>query len=132
MTRLEALALAIAREHDALNPGSEACITLNPGMLRGYSIDKLNVVNENGVRQFNTFHAGYMALIGNLKVKCLGKTRANGQNGKLSPDSSLRDLVKSFRIYQTRNVVEFLQDVLEDRAVTESTPLSFFTDGING
>lgn len=132
MNRLDALALAIAREYSALDPGSEAFVTLNPGMLRGHSLDRLHIVNENGVRVFKSFHAGYRALIGNLEAKCQGKTRANGLMGKITPNSSVSDLVKTFRYVQSRKIVEFLQDALDDKALSEMTPVSFFMDGQNG
>jgi hypothetical protein len=134
--RIEALALAIARENDCLNPGSEAFATMNPGMIRAYSLDRLLVVNENAVRVFDTFEAGLRALMSNLKVKCYGKTRANGDQGRLGPDSTLRELLKSYRIGGmtananglTRNVVEYLIDALDDRAINENTPLRFFIE----
>jgi hypothetical protein len=128
MKRIEALALAIAAENDCLNPGSEAFVCLNPGMLRSYSLEKLNVVNESGTRVFRKFEDGWRALLANLQVKCSGATRAKGHSGKLSPDSTLKDLVKSFHFIQTRKIVEHLNDSLEDRAINESTPLRFFLE----
>lgn len=128
MDRLEALALAVAHENDALNPGSEAFVTLNPGMIRSHSLERLNPVNENGVRTFKRFEDGLRCLTGNLRAKCSGATNAKGYAGRLSPDSSLKDLVKTFNYIQVRKVVEFLQDALEDKAVTEMTPLRFFLE----
>lgn len=128
MQRIEALALAIAKQNDALDPASESFLTLNPGMLRSHSIDHLYPVNENGTRVFRTFHAGWMALVSNLQAKCWGKTRANGNAGKLNSDSTLAELVKTFRYVQIRKVVEDLQDALEDRAISENTPLRFFVE----
>lgn len=128
MNRLDALALSIAHEYGALDTSSEAFMTMNPGMLRGHSLDRMNVVNENGVRVYRSFHSGYRSLVGNLEAKCKGKTRANGEAGKLSPNSSLKDLLKTFRYLQARKIVEYLQDALDDKAITESTPLSFFIE----
>lgn len=129
MNRLEALALSIAHENDALNPGSEAFATLNPGMIRSHSTERLNPVNENGVRTFQRFEDGLRCLTGNLKAKCSGATKAKGYAGRLSPDSTLKDLVKTFNYIQVRKVVELLQDSLDDRAVNELTPLRFFLEG---
>lgn len=133
MIRIEALALAIANQNDALNPGSEAFSTLNPGMLRNYSIERLHPANENGTRIFRTFHAGWCSLTANLEAKCKGQTRAKGDfhNGHavLNSDSTIRDLVKTFRFVQPRKVVEFLQDALDDKAISETTPLRFFIEG---
>lgn len=128
MNRLEALAMSIAREHSALEPSSEAFQTLNPGLLKSHSVDRLNVVNSEGTRIFTSFQGGYRALYANLLAKCSGKTKANGDKGWLSPASSLADLCKTFRYINTRNVVEFLQDVLEDKAINERTPLEFFIE----
>lgn len=129
MNRLEALALSIAREHQSFEPSSEAFQTLNPGLLKSHSVDRLNVVNSEGTRIFTSFQGGYRALHANLLAKCSGKTKANGDKGWLAPDSSLSDLCKTFRYINTRSVVEFLQDVLEDKAITERTPLQFFIEG---
>ena len=131
MQRIEALACAIAHEYDAFNPSSEAFSTLNPMMLRSYSLERLNVVNETGTRVFKSFHAGWRAGVANLEAKCSGKTRATGDNGQLTPDSTLKDLVKTFRYVQPRKVVEFLQDALEDRAISETCPLRYFLEGTN-
>ena len=127
MYRLEALALAIANANDALNPGSEAFVTLNPGMIRSHSLDRLNPVNENGIRTFKRFEDGLRCLIGNLKCKCMGKTQAIGR-GQLNSDSSLKDLVSTFNYIQVRKIVEFLQDALDEKAINELTPLRFFLE----
>jgi hypothetical protein len=133
--RLEALGLAIARENNALDPGSEAFQTLNPGLLRSHSVvERVEATNTNGIRILDTFQAGWQALLNNLQAKCNGRTRAKGYDGKLTPDSSLSDLVKTFRYLNVRHVVDFLQDALDDRAITEQTKLNFFTfeEGANG
>jgi hypothetical protein len=134
MLRVEALAISIAREHQTFEVFSDACRTLNPGMLRAHSITKVNVVNEEGLRVFSSYHAGHQALVANLRMKCEGKTEehsapaAYGANGKITPNSSLAELCKTFRSVNIRNVVEFLQDVLDDKAVNERTPISFFVE----
>lgn len=126
MKRLEYLALAIARENHSFDPGSEACSTLNPGLLRSHTKDRLDLVNESGTRVFTTFQGGWRALIDNLKAKCSGQTLANGEKGRLSPESTLRDLVHSFRYVQAGPVVEFLKDALEYKFISETTPLQYF------
>lgn len=135
MIRIEALAVAIAREHQAFEPCSEACSALNPGMLRSHSVDRVNKVNAEGLRVFDSYKAGHQALVANLKMKCEGHTAnhsapaAYTDNGKIGPSSPLTDLCKTFRSVNIRNVIEFLQDVLEDRAISERTPISFFVEG---
>ena len=116
MNRLEALALAIAHENEALEVGSEAFQTLNPGLLR----------SEELVRSYTSFHGGLQALLANLEGKCSGKTRANGF--RIGEAASLSDLCRTFKYLQVRKIVEFLQDALDDRAINERTPLSFFLE----
>lgn len=132
MQRIEALAMAIAREHQAFEPSSDACLTLNPGLLKSHSVCGVEVVNADGIRIFTSYRGGHHALIANLTMKCEGWTAKHSapaaytEKGKLNPNSSLTELCKTFRSVSVRNVVEFLQDVLEDRAITERTPISFF------
>jgi hypothetical protein len=128
MNRIEALALAIAKQNDVLEPGSEAFMTLNPGLLRSYGPERTDVVNEDGVRIFDTLQGGLRALLANLEAKCQGRTKANGDNGKLCPQSTLMELCKTFRYLQPRKVAEFLQDALNDAAVNERTPLQYFLE----
>jgi hypothetical protein len=128
MKRLEALAIAICKENEALDPNSEAFRLLNPGLLKSHSLDRLDIVTEDGYRVFTSFQGGYRALMSNLIAKCEGHTRANGDKGRLSPDSSIAELCKTFRGVNPRNVVEFLQDALDDKAITERTPLKFFEE----
>ncbi len=130
MTRIEALAMGIAREHHAFESFSDACRTLNPGMLRSHSNMRIERVNGDGLRVFNNYESGHRALVANIKMKCEGKTSArNICREKIGPSSSLTDLCRSFGgAVSTRNIVDFLQDVLDDRAVNERTPISFFME----
>lgn len=126
ISRIEAFALAIAHENSALDPGSDALITLNPGLLKAHSIDRLQIVNADGIRVFSSFYGGYKALLANIDAKCAGRTQAHTRNGKLCPQSSIDDLVRTFAHLQTRKIVELLQEYLDDKAITERTPLEFF------
>lgn len=129
MKKLEALALAIAREYGALTPGSEAANCLNPGMLRAHSLDRILPVNENGVRIFSSFQGGWRALVENLEMKCKGSTNAKGLSGdRLTSNSTLADLIKSFRYCPVNCVVDSLQIALGDSAITETTPLLYFLE----
>ena len=126
MLRIEALAIAICREHQVLEPSSEAFQTLNPGLLRpirGVETPAKEVSPE-GLRVFTGFQGGYRALVVNLQTKCAGTTNAN--SGKLAPTSTLAELCKTFRSINIRMVVEFLQDALNDSAINARTPIAFF------
>lgn len=127
-SRIEALALAIARESDCLNPGSEAFQTMNPGLLRSHAPGRLDIVNEDGIRVFNHLRDGLRALDANLEAKCSGKTLAHGEQGRLCPKSTLAELCKTFKYTQTQKVAEYLQDALDNHAISEHTPLSFFLE----
>lgn len=123
MQRLEALSIAICREHQAFEPGSEAFQALNPGLLKPvFGTEK--EVNEEGLRVFTGFQGGYRALVVNLQTKCLGKIST--KDGALTPTSTLAELCKTFRSINVRNVVEFLQDSLDDSAINARTPIAFF------
>jgi len=122
--RIEALALAIAYQNRALEPGSEAFKTANPGLLKTYVQRNPSVITEDGTRIFDNFTVGLLALISALKLKCEGEARLDG----LTPSSSLAELCKTFRYLQVRKVVEYLQDALDDHAVSEKTPLQYFLE----
>jgi len=125
--RIEALALAISHANRVLEPDSEAFQTLNPGLLCSYARDR-DKVNQQGIRVFDTLQGGLRALIANLEAKCEGKTRANGDHGHLSPKSTLRELCMTFRGVRPRITIEYLQDALSDRAISEKTPLQYFIE----
>jgi hypothetical protein len=131
--RIEALAVAIAREHNAMDVSSEAFETLNPGLLRSHTLRtylaKRSGVNENGVRVFESYRAGHSALVDNLRMKCEGKTQSTGKDGILGPESTLQELCSTFQYVKPRTVVEFLKDALNDGAISERTPIGFFLEG---
>jgi len=68
--------LAIAMKNERPQSGSEAFATLNPGLIRSYSLDRLNQVKRKLYSLFLSFQAGFQALMGNLASKCRGKTQA--------------------------------------------------------
>jgi hypothetical protein len=129
MLKIEALAGAIAHAYGALNPESESFACLNPGMLRSHSLDRILPVNESGVRVFSSFQGGWRALIENLVAKCKGNTHAKGESGsRITTESTLADLLKSFRYVPVKPVVDYLQTAIGDSAITEHTPLLYFIE----
>ena len=120
--------MSIAREYEAFEPGSEAFQTLNPGLLRSFSTMRKEPVTDSGIRKFQHFQAGWQALLNNLEAKCSGRTKAAGYSSFLTSDSSLKDLTKTFNYLNVRRVVEFLQDALSDKAISENTKLVFFLE----
>lgn len=127
ISRVEALALSICREHQAFDPRSDAVLTLNPGLLKiNANNPSLQPTTEDKTRIFSSFQGGYRALIVNIQNKCSGHTEAAAGKGKLTPDSSLAELCKTFKAVNVREVILFLQDVLEDPAINDRTKLDFF------
>lgn len=127
MQKIEALALAIAHANRVLEPDSEAFQTLNPGLL--YGGPEKESVNEYGIRVFATLQGGLRALISNLEAKCEGRTRADGGKGHLSPSSTLKELCMTFRGgVRPRILIEYVSDALNDKALSERTPLSYFLE----
>jgi len=126
LNRVEALALAIAKEYQALEPNSEACQKLNPGLLR--FADDVEHNGEDRVRKFTSFQGGYRALVDDLTLKCSGRVREGKDklSPKLYPRSPLADLCETFHFINVNNILEFLRDALKDRAITPRTPISFF------
>lgn len=117
--------MALATEHNAFEPGSEAFTTCNPGLLKSH--EEGNVfVTEDGIRIFTSFQGGHRALITNLTTKCSGATKANGDPGKLSPTSTLSELCKTYQYINVSRVVSFLIEALKDKAITPLTPIGFF------
>lgn len=124
MKRIEALALAISHANRVLEPDSEAFQTLNPGLLHAYANEAQ--INDQGVRIFDTLQGGLRALIANLEAKCEGKAKSNGN--PLSPKSTLLELCTTFRGVRPRIAIDYLQDALNDRAISEKTPISYFIE----
>lgn len=126
--RIEALADAIGYLNDIHNPKSIAYKLRNPGMFHAYSFKHLAQTDEKGRRIFTSLIGGYRFLIQDLTWKCEGNTRAKGEAGKLKSTSTLVDLLRALR-QKPDNIfvlVDFLQQALEDEAISESTQLSYF------
>jgi len=121
MTRMEALALAIARTNDWLEPDSLAFSLGNPGLLKAFKLTQ--PMDANQYRIFESSMDGLQALIFDLGTKCSGHSRS-----KLKTDSTLTDLMAVYGhpIASTGAIVKFLRKALRDSSVADKTPLSFF------
>ncbi|HEX3682201.1 MAG TPA: hypothetical protein VHU83_06630 [Bryobacteraceae bacterium] len=118
MDKIEALALCIASVSGAFTPGSEAMRLNNPGLLRAFS---MRVEAEDGLRKFGSWYAGFKALCFDLQTKCSGKSRAH-----IAAESPLKDLLKLWDIRSCHGQVNFLRRAIDDAAITDETPLSYF------
>lgn len=129
MNKLEALADSLGMLNDSANPESEAYKLRNPGMLRAFSLERVQTANEQGIRIFSSFVGGYQALLKDLEIKCQGRSRAYGLNGnKLNPASKLTDLLNAYGWKDDQPiemVISFLKTAIE-RVVTKDTKLEYF------
>jgi hypothetical protein len=120
MERVEALALAIAKHNGAFEPDCEAFRHLNPGMLRARLIGTNVVAGEGMVRDFQSFHGGYRALLDRLQ-KDAQRNREN-----------LGTVLGYYGIEPTphtqKKIVNFLRRALGDESITASTPLKYFLE----
>lgn len=132
--RIEALADGIAYLNKMHDPISDAYQLRNPALARAYSYRHLGEVDNKGRRIFSSLIGGYRFLIQDLEWKCSGQTRAKGNDGKLTKNSDLRDLLRSFNLDNMREghiflLIEFLNRALPGAEITAKTPLSFFLEG---
>ncbi len=123
MRRLEALADAIAKYTGYHSPDSEAYQTRNPGLLKAWSVRHPRT--DSGVRVFDSHIDGYQALLFDLKIKAVGKSRYH-----LTGDSTLLDLMHAYQFPPTMAgfLVKFLRQALPDDATAETSTLNFFME----
>lgn len=130
--RVEMLALGIATLNDAFNPDSDAFQLFNWSLARAYSFKHLDNTDDRGRRIFSSVIGGFRFLMQDLEWKCNGDTRAKGEQGKLKPTSTIRDLLISFKISNGATLEENLFSLLDflTRALHEeinaTTTLEYF------
>lgn len=131
MIKLEALADSICQLNDTASPESEAYKLRNPGLLRSFSLERPQPTTTEGLRIFSSFVGGYQALLKDLEIKCLGRSRAYAINKtKLQPTSTLRDLLHAYGWRDDQPIemaISFLRSALQDRQITAATRLEYFT-----
>lgn len=132
MQKVEALALSIAYQNGAFDPGSLAFRNLNPGNLKTYRPEKR--VDSENYRVFSSWAGGFKALIADIQAKVSGK------NQSLSSESELHELLlrRGFKTKMAQQpIIRFLRKALGDDALTVHTPISYFaeteeTEVVNG
>jgi hypothetical protein len=136
--RLEMLALGIATLNDAFNPDSDAFQLFNWSLARAYSFKHLDSTDDRGRRVFSSVIGGFRFLMQDLQWKCNGDTRAKGENGKLKPTSTLRDLLIAFKIENQWTLdenlftlIDFLTRALRDEEINSTTTLEFFVSEVH-
>lgn len=126
--KLEAIADAISRVNQYLEPESDSYGLRNPGLLtkppiKGPSPVETSYVrertyDEQGRRIFNSHRAGYQALLDALEKRCL-----------YLEEKPFKKLLSQYGISYSRQVgeaVDFVQRSLSNLSVTAETPVSFF------
>ncbi len=124
VSKLEALADAIASLNEYHAPESRAYQIRNPGMLRAFTLRHPRT--KDGYRIFEYAVDGYQALLYDLRQKCSGESRS-----KLKVDDNVESLL--LRGYSqppsaAEYVLCFLQNALPNK-VAAGTPLKFFIEG---
>lgn len=123
ISRIEALAGALAKMNCFYSPLSEAYFLRNPLMLKAFS--PKHEKNEAGYRVFSSLSAGWDNGILDLQIKCSGKSHA-----RLKPEDTLVNLVLCYGYPKTSATYlkKFLRKALGDENIMESTPLSYFME----
>jgi hypothetical protein len=126
VNRVHALVDALAHLNCWHSPTSDAYKLRNPLLLRAFS--PKHVKDEEGRRIFSSFTSGYDNALLDCRIKCSGKSHS-----KLTPDSTLIDLVKVFGndASSARAVKNFLRAALQDENIMETTKLSWFLEEPN-
>lgn len=121
--RLEALADAIVHHSGWHDPESAPYQSRNPGGLR--AVSPKHAKDAAGLRIFRSALDGYQALLFDLAVKCVGRSRT-----RLKPTSTLRDLILAYGKPEgtAGYVVKYLKRALKDSTITERVMLAYFTE----
>lgn len=126
MKKLEHIVNAVAKLNGALDPASECYRLKNPLMLRSFALPGKHVVNESGIRVFDSLLNGFKAAMFDIELKASGKSRANA-----GPASSLEEFLRCYEIrtpLAADQIVKFLRRALEDENITRHTQISYFTE----
>ena len=95
-------------------------------MLRSFAMIGKHVVNENGIRVFDSQLNGLKAAMFDIELKASGKSRANA-----GPDSSLEEFLKCYQINTSLavdHIVSFLRRALNDQNISKHTLISEFLE----
>jgi len=125
--RLEALADAVARLSGWHDPDTAAYQNRNPGALQAFGVRHER--STDGLRVFHSALDGYQALLFDLAIKCVGRSRSG-----LKSTSTLRELMLAYGQPATASayIVKFLRRALKDLTITCDTQLSYFVEESNG
>ena len=123
ISRLEALAGAIARMNCFQSPMSEAYRLRNPLMLKAFS--PKHEKNAEGYRVFNSLSSGWDNGLLDLQIKCSGRSHA-----RLTAEDTLVNLVACYGYPKgsATYLKKFLRHALNDENIMESQNLGWFLE----
>jgi hypothetical protein len=123
ITRLEALAGALARMNNFHDPFSKAYRLRNPLMLKAFS--PKHEKDEEGYRVFSSLSSGWDNGLLDLSIKCSGRSHA-----RLTPDDTLVNLCLCYGYPKTAATYlkKFIRHALDNENIMESQPLGWFLE----
>ena len=121
--KLEAIAEAIVQTSGYHIPDGALYAARNPGGLPAFSAQHAR--NDSGQRTFASVLDGLQALLFDIEVKMLGKSKAH-----LKPTSTLADFAVAFGQPATaaHAWAKFLRRALHDETITHKITLNFFME----
>ena len=123
--KVESLLDAIASVYGAFHdPECLAYRLRNPLLIKSFSTPGKHLINEEGLRQFDSFLSGYTACAYDLVKKVSGASRA-----RIATSDPLSALLKIYGLTELRGqrkVVNFLRRALSNEEISEETPISYF------
>lgn len=120
---VNAIAYSVNQYHD---PASKAYKLCSPLLLQSFALPGKHIVDESGLRVFDTDTSGTKASCYDMSLKITGLSRA-----KLRPTDALKNLLAVYRVREKGDVdavIKFLRISLEDDTISEDTQLSRFTE----
>lgn len=122
---VEALLEGIANLKGWNNPDSYNYQIKNPLGVRSFAKPGKHETDEEGLRIFPSWLAGYKACQFDLEMKVSGKSRAGLRDG-----ATLADLLRVYGLSEKLGqdqVVKYLKRALKDPSITRELPLTYFT-----
>lgn len=127
VNRVEALVDALAHLKGAVtNPDGDLYQARNPIGVQNFSRPGKNTIDQNGMRLFTSWLAGYRASCFDLEIKIKGESRAG-----IKKDDKLENLMRVLGFNEKLGqdqILKFLKRALKDTSISRTTPLSYFLE----
>jgi hypothetical protein len=112
--------------NDYADPGSLSYKLCSPLLLQSFALPGKHVINQDGLRVFETNTSGYKAACYDMRLKVTGMSRA-----RLRPTDTLTNLLGVYRVKSPTSikaVAEFLRKAMDDESIDPATPLKNFIE----